>query len=61
MSDDLSKALAAAEQAMARRMREHMGSAEEQHQRIEDMIEVLGGRNATGIDRTASPWWRTVK
>lgn len=55
MSDDLARA----EQAMKRKMRQQLGSAEEQHERLENLIEALfHPAGVTGIDRTACIWWR---
>lgn len=56
--DDLSRAIHAAEAAMQRRMRQHMGSPSEQWARLERTIEALGQYGARGIDRSACQWWR---
>jgi hypothetical protein len=47
-----------AERAMLELLRQHLGSPSEQYERIEALIDSFD-RAPTGIDRTASPYWRT--
>lgn len=42
-------------------MRVALGSPTEQHERLESLIDALDPRHATGIERAASPFWRSSK